>query len=1056
MPPTIQKTNDGPQFTAVLACFFLSGFAALVYQTAWLRQFSVVFGTSELAVATVLAAYMAGLALGATAAGRLLHRVRRPVLWYGILEAGVALGALLVPLGLRAARLMQDLVIGDQSALVDSGGPAQSAFYLLTTFLVVLVPTTCMGATLPLLTRHVVRRRDHIGPRVGLLYTTNTAGAVVGTLTGAFVFLPQYGLAGTIYVGVAANALVFILAALIATRAPQPVPDPSPAMDGRAAQKETIPDNRVRWILPLIALSGSVSFTYEVLWTRLLSHILGGSVYAFAAMLASFLTGITIGGAIASLLARTRQAAAIGFTLCQLGIAALAAWVYAHMDGLPAVFLERMAEPDASPQAVGARMAFTLLLPATVLIGATFPFALRVLARSRTEAGQASARVYAWNTVGAILGALLAGFWLIPSLGFAGTARLAVGVSLALAAPASMTLLWPTARWLCIGTCASLLTIVAYQPQSPVHLLRHAPLEPEVGAAGEVLFTAVGHSATVLVIDREDALEIRSNGLPEAGVTPEGMPPYGRNAERFLTALPVLARPEAKTMLVIGFGGGVALENIPPSITDLDVVELEPQVLKANHKLSGRRAKDPFDDPRLNVIRNDARGALTLTDKRWDIIVSQPSHPWTAGASHLYTLEFAALCKEHLAPGGVFVQWINAGFLDPELFASVGATLLDTYEHLRLYRPISSMLLFLASAEPLDVERELVRTGAPIASNPDYWNAAGISDVNELLALLALDQRGIETLCAAGTVSTDDRNVLAMASGMDLPEGLHMETTWKLLAPADPLLAEGASLLNDLGAAVDPFTVLRAMGSATPLRASALPENFQTPSADDQPFFQVGPALPAAGRGAPGTAGIGTLARTWTGLPGLIWKGWTLVGNGRWQDLSQLDDELAGVPPSSPWFAHACRLRAHGRLATNITRIPGQVQPQSLIEANAREAIELLDRAILREPSPGALLLRLEAARNANWTPGILGTLKELLVWMGPPKSSLPPITILELETGLRPWSSNLDALRNTMTTAPGDPSLERLTTLQDRLKELLPPIVPREPATDGSGQQFR
>jgi len=291
---------------------------------------------------------------------------------------------------------------------------------------------------------------------------------------------------------------------------------------------------------------------------------------------------------------------------------------------------------------------------------------------------------------------------------------------------------------------------------------------------------------------------------------------------------------------------------------------------------------------------------------------------------------------------------------------------------------------------------------------------------------------------------------------MDLPEGLHMETTWEFLAPADPLLVEDASLLDDLGEAIDPFTVLRAMGSATPLRAAALPANFQTPSAEDQPFFQVGAALPAAGRGAPGTAGIGTLARTWTGVPGLIWKGWTLVGNGRWQNLIQLDEELASVPPSSPWFQHACRLRAHGLLATNVAQIPGQVQSQALIEANAREAIELLDRAILREPSPGALLLRLEAANAANWTAGILGTLKELLVWMGPPKNGLPAITVQELEIGLRPWSSRLDALRNTITTAPGNPSVQRLTALQNRLEVLLPPIVPREPATDDSGQQFR
>ena len=1042
-PPT--KTQDASQFVAVLACFFLSGFAALVYQTAWLRQFSVVFGTSELAVATVLAAYMAGLALGATAAGRVLHRVKRPVLWYGLLEAGVAIGALLVPLGLKGARLLQDVFIGDQGTLVNSGGASQSAFYLLTTFAIVLVPTTCMGATLPLLTRHVVRRRDHIGPRVGLLYTTNTAGAVVGTLIGAFLLLPQLGLAGTVHVGVAANVLVFVLAALISRNAPAPVPEPSSGMDERAAKKELISDERVRWILPLIAISGSVSFAYEVLWTRLLSHILGGSVYAFAAMLASFLTGITIGGALASLLARTRQRAAVGFVLCQLGIGGLAAWVYAHMDSLPAVFLERMAQPGASAQGVGARMAFTLLLPATTLIGATFPFALRILARSRSEAGQASARVYAWNTVGAIAGALLAGFWLIPSLGFAGVTRLAVGANLVLAAWTALALLWPSARLFCLGACASLAVLVTYHPQPPLNLLRHAPLEPEEGAAGRVLFSAVGHSATVLVLDRRDSLEIRSNGLPEAGITPQGVPPYGRNAERFLTALPVLARPAAQSMLVIGFGGGVALESIPPSIAELDVVELEPEVLAANRKLSDLRARDPFEDSRLNVILNDARGALALTEKRWDIIVSQPSHPWTAGASHLYTGEFAELCRNHLSPGGVFVQWINTGFLNPELFASVGATLLDTFKHVRLYRPVPSMLLFLASDEALDVERDLVQSGAPIDRDPDHWSAAGVSDVNELLALLALDQEGIEGLCADGVISTDDRNVLAMASGLDLPGGLNMETTWELLKPYDPLLVADSGLLAQLAPQVDPFAVLRAMRGAAPLRAAALPDAFQIPSPEAQPFFQVGAELPAAGRGAPGTANIGALARTWTGQPGLIWKGWTLVGNSRWNDLRVLDAELSKVQPTSAWFEHACRLRAHARLA-----------PEFVTKASAMEAIELLDRTILRYPAAGALLLRLEAAHSAGWTPGILATLRELLVWLGPPKESLPPISVQELEAGLRPWVSRLDALRNTIATAPGDPDLQQLTDIQNRLEERLPPVLPPPPTSTEPGQQFR
>ncbi len=1046
IPDTPQPTSgDHVLFLAVLTCFFLSGFAALVYQTAWMRQFSVVFGTSELAVATVLAAYMAGLALGAAWAGRILPRVKRPILWYGVLEAGVALGALCVPIGLSIARFLQATMIGGQSELVHSGGLGQSTFYLITTFLIVLVPTTCMGATLPLLARHVVRRRDHIGPRIGLLYTINTAGAVAGTLCGAFILLPTLGLAGTVWVGIAANLCVFVVAALLARQAPAPVPVASPEMDSRAAARESVGDRRALLILPFIAISGSISFTYEVLWTRLLAHILGGSVYAFAAMLASFLTGITVGGAVASLLARSRQAAAVGFVICQIGIAVLSAWIFDSMDALPAAYLLQVSEAGASPQAVGANLTFTLLLPATVLIGATFPFALRILARSRENAAGASARVYSWNTVGAIAGALISGFFLIPHLGFEGTTRLAVAASLGLAAAASLAFLWPKQRLLTLTTCASLGLMALYHPTPPLKLLRHE-LEPAGDPAGEILFRAVGQSASVLVVDQTGTLEIRSNGLPEAGITPEGTPPFGRNAERFLTILPVLARPAARSMLVIGFGGGVALEAVPPSIEELDVIELEPEVISANRLIAPLRDVDPFKDPRLNIVLNDARGALTLTEKRWDILVSQPSHPWTAGASHLYTAEFASLCRDHLTPDGVFVQWINAGFLNPELFASVGATLLDTFEHVCLYRPVPSMLLFLASDAPLQAESDLARTGAPISADPEYWSRMGVSDANELLALLALDEEGLRTLCADGIVSNDNRNVLAMSSGLNLPGALHMESTWAMLAPADPLLRAGSTLRAQLGNAIRPFSLQRAVGAVSPLRAQALGESLQAaPEPAERLYYQVGSLLPAAGRGAPGTESLQALANSWTGIPQLIWKGWRALGRGRHEALHALDEPLNQVAPSSAWHSHAMQLRAHLRLSV----------PDVKVES-ALEAIESLDRAIIREPAPELLALRLEAAAQAQWPKGIVATLRELMVWLGPAKEGLSPAALQDLYASLRPWPARLSALRNMWDTSPDAELIGALDELHNQLIDRLPAQPQAPTQSEEPSQLFR
>ena len=213
-----------------VACFFLSGLAALVYETAWTREFAAVFGSSNLAVATVLAAYMGGLAAGAALAARLAPRLRRPVLVYGLLELGIALSALAIPFAIQGSRALYVNLFGGSQGIVGAGGAPTALFYLVCSFLILLVPTSMMGATLPLLARHAVRSEDEIGRRIGGLYAVNTAGAVGGTLLAAFALIPTLGLRLTIWVAASINALVFLAAWALARSAP-----PLPPAAGRAA-----------------------------------------------------------------------------------------------------------------------------------------------------------------------------------------------------------------------------------------------------------------------------------------------------------------------------------------------------------------------------------------------------------------------------------------------------------------------------------------------------------------------------------------------------------------------------------------------------------------------------------------------------------------------------------------------------------------------------------------------------------------------------------------------------------------------------------------------------
>src|SRR5215510_11582465 len=312
------------------ACFVLSGIAALIYQTAWTRQFAIVFGTSELAVATVLAAYMGGLAFGAWLAERFLPRVFRPVLTYALLELGIAVGAVaVVPLLLWLANQALVALFGGQASPPDSDHAGTTLFYLLSAFAALALPTTLMGATLPLLARYAVAEEAQIGRRIGLLYAMNTAGAVFGALLTAFFLLPDLGLTHTIWFGAALNGLVFLLALALAQRVSGKAPPKGYSLDPvkQAEAPATRPPTFDRfpgpgWVLPIMLLGGAVAFFQEVLWTRMLAHVVGSSIYAFGVMVASFLAGIALGGGLGAALGRTRERAvyalAIAFAVAAL------------------------------------------------------------------------------------------------------------------------------------------------------------------------------------------------------------------------------------------------------------------------------------------------------------------------------------------------------------------------------------------------------------------------------------------------------------------------------------------------------------------------------------------------------------------------------------------------------------------------------------------------------------------------------------------------------------------------------------------------------------------
>jgi spermidine synthase len=972
MSETMNTRHDNPLvFPAVGACFLLSGFAALLYQTAWMRQLSTVFGTSELAVATVLAAYMAGLALGAAIAARVIDRIRRPVLVYGVLEAAIAGSALAVPFLLGFIGVIYAGLFGGQPEPPDASGMGQSLFYLAGTFLLLVTPTACMGATLPMLTRYAVRSDDEVGPRVGALYALNTFGAIGGTLLAAFLLLPSFGLMGTIIFGAAINLLVFAVAAALArTQEPKEVT----ASDTKVVS--TFGWRPASWILPIMLIAGATTFTYEVLWTRLLSHVLGGSVVAFATMLASFLSGIALGSAIAARIAKTIAAAQVGFVVTQIAVAATSVAIF--------VVLDRFV-PEVAGLGANFGLAIALLLPATIFIGATYPFAVRILSRDERDAAVSSARVYSWNTVGAIAGAVFAGFVLIPALRYEGAIQVVVTANLALGLFAAVVI--PPRRTLLAGACAALLVLsaVGFRPAPPEDLLRVSPINDS--RSGEIRFYDVGRSATVLLLERGGYFYLRTNGLSEASIDLKGAPPT-RLSHRLLTTFPILARPNASNLLIVGFGGGVVAEAIPPTITDIDIVELEPKVIEANQAIGAERSVDPLADPRVSVIINDARNALRLTGKTYDVIVSQPSHPWTAGASHLYTREFMQLVRSRLADNGAFLQWMNMQLVSEDLLRSLVATLLDVFPYARAYHVEPDVMFFLASGQPISPEASLARSGEPLASDPEFFARLGIGSVNDLIAALAWDQKGLESLAAGAELITDDDNLMATQSALELSRDTFDYTALKsLIREYGPLFDTGSDIhqldedeidfvyvadrlsgmfASDLAVALTQTLEQRGHADSFINVAKALQNRGQPQRADqmllralaDNPGDAAASYLLLRSRRSDVVAGtlperIREYAANLTPSAAAVINALDASARGDTDAAREADAALATALPSDQWHLDAAKLRADWRIKA-VTA--GEDR------ALAEEAMAIVDSAIALHADPDIYGMRLAAA----------------------------------------------------------------------------------------------
>jgi spermidine synthase len=838
----------------ILLLFCCSGLAGLIYEVTWARSLGLVFGASHLAVATVLAVYMGGQALGSALLGKRADRTQRPLRLYGFLEIGIGLSAA----AFLGAMKVYPHVYGPLARL--GGGAAVYLTTLRTLFAVVAmaVPTTLMGGTLPVITRFVVARRNVFARDLSLLYAMNTLGAVAGAAAAGFVLLKGIGVTATLLVGASVSATVGAAAVLLDRRlsgtlsAPAPLhTSPTPPSEGR--------ELATRLTVLGIGVSGFCALGYEVLWTRMLTLVVGTSVYAFTIMLLAFLAGIGAGSHAFAIVrgpwtraARGATAYVFGATQLAIGLSALAVTVLMRYlpnttSRLQDVLVGVGTAEFTARTVASAGVAFAYMFVPAFFMGAAFPAAGAVVAPASGQEGRAVGRLLTVNTVGAILGSVASGFALIRLFGIERSLQMLVVVNVAVGLAVTASIGAP--RWARVAVPTLALALLVARAAYPgwgrvwdqkffatyINNTRAVDTPEQVREAlanTDVLYYFEGSNETVSAVKVKGGVQsFIVNGRPEASTHPRDV-----QLQKALGHVPMLLHPNPRRVFILGTGTGMTLgaASIHPELERLVLGEIEEGMLGVARTFN-RWNNDALDSPKLHIVFNDGRNFLTTTDEKFDVISADPVHPWSGGAGYLYTREYFRSVAGRLAPGGIACQWLPLYELTVRDVKTVVRTFSESFQHVMVWLTYYDAIL-VGSNEPIVIdESALARRLSTLAGRGDLA-AILVGTPDDFLSFFLMGTSGARAFGQGGDLNTDDNLVLEFSAPES--QGLYGMDGWNVLALA-PFREDLTSYLP------------RATGDSAPLARERWGGRLATSRLFDQVHgrFLVDPSDPAVAQG---------------------------------------------------------------------------------------------------------------------------------------------------------------------------------------------------------------
>ena len=739
--------------------FFCSGFAALVYELLWMRQLGLIFGNTVYAATTVFTAYMGGLAFGAHLFGKQAGRSWRPVRLFGLLNLVIGLYALAMPVLFSLMRITYRAAYQHMSDSLWVLTPLRFALAIA----VMLVPTMCMGGTLPVLARALLRKDERFGSRLGWLYGINTLGAVAGLLASGFILIARIGVSGANTVAVLLNLLVAGGALMLGAtgKVDEPVPGTRDALEVGMPNVGT-------GLATAVLLSGFVALALEVVWFRALVLVFGSTTYSFSAMLSVMLFGMALGSLALGWLADRSRFPVLVFGGAQIAMGLFTLFSLRWFNRMPMFLLEYLNRESLTWEAItGARFLITtfFLLVPSIFMGLSFTAATKTVRRALGVSHRAVGRAYTLNTMGGVLGSCAGGFLLLPVLGAERSLLVLAGVALLIGA---LLVLTSRAAVKPVGVTLALVLLLgtwgyATHPGWNQKLMAVGPYFAPWGFlkdgdivlrermdSEEVLLYKEGLVANVAVTRSDDqALYFSSDGKVEADTTSRSM-----MLQRMMGHLPMLFHPNPKRVVNIGLGAGVtfgALSCYP--VDHLEVVEIEPAV-RAVAKAFARWNHDVLASPRAHVTMGDGRNHLFCTTMKYDVITSDPFEPVYSGANNLYTVEHFRQARMRLAEGGIMCQYLPLYELSKEDFSMIVRSFVTVFPKCAMFYTGDDTLLLGFNGE-MKLDPAVLRSRFAIPEVKASLAGIGIEAPELILGMFVADLSKSDALFGKGALNTD-------------------------------------------------------------------------------------------------------------------------------------------------------------------------------------------------------------------------------------------------------------------------------------------------------------